>query len=461
MGTITVIGTGWTAGQLTLDAAQALRSGAGIVLHTAHCGCAAWLEAQGIAFEALDALYEACEDFDEHAKQAAQAVLDAARAADVIYCVFDIRDRSVPELVRLAPQTRVVAGPPAEGALLAYVNGETRMVEASDWEDYHLTPREHCLVRELDSRELAAEVKLRLMEVYPEAHGIWLLNGDAAPERMPLFELDRAAHYDHRTCALIPAEKDIQKLERYDFGHLNELMRRLCAPDGCPWDRSQTHESLRGCILEEAYEVMDAIDSGDTDHLYDELGDMLLQIALHSEIARRHGEFDITDVTTAICEKMISRHTHIFGGDKMGAADEVMGLWTRNKMAERGQRSWTEVLRGVTRTLPALLRAGKLLKRAAEAGIGESDAACCLDDAGASLEKLSAGHSKEVLGELLFHIVNAARLMVLDPEQALDAVSNRFIARFAEMERKTLEEGRSLADLEAGTLRIYWEMVKL
>ena len=461
MGIITIIGAGWTEGQLTLDAAQALQSGARVILHTARCGCAHWLKARGIAFEALDDLYETCEDFDEHAEAAARAVLEAAGTGDVVYAVFDIRDRSVPALIRKAPRSRVIAGPPAEGALLAYVSGETRMVEASDWEDFHVTPREHCLVRELDNRELAAEVKLRLMEVYPEESEIWLMNAGAAPERMPLYALDRAERYDHRTCALIPAQRDILALERFDAEHLNELMRRLCGPDGCPWDRAQTHESLRGCILEEAYEVMDTIDEGDTDHLYDELGDMLLQIALHAEIARRHGEFDISDVTTAICEKMISRHTHVFGGDQAGAAEEVTGLWTRNKMAERGQSTWTEVLRGVTRTLPALLRAQKVLKRASEAGVGAADVDEALEDFTQAAEKLRGERTEETLGALLLKVVNAGRLIGLDPELALDGAVKRFIDRFEAAERELSKKGLTFADLGAETLRNYWENVKL
>ena len=156
MSGITIVGTGWTRGQLTLDAADILRSGARVVLHTDRCGCAEWLREQGIAFESLDGLYETCDDFDEHIEAAARAVLDAAAEGDVVYGVFDVRDRTVPPIVASGADVSVIAGPPAEGALLALVSGETRCVEASDWEDVHFTPREHCLIRELDSRELAA-----------------------------------------------------------------------------------------------------------------------------------------------------------------------------------------------------------------------------------------------------------------------------------------------------------------
>lgn len=166
MGNITVVGFGWRAGQLTFEAAEALTGGDHVILHTDHCNCAAWLREKGVAFETLDGLYEEIEDFDAHAETAARAVLEASCAGDVVYGVFDVRDRSVVKLSSLAP-LRVLAGPPTEGPLLALASGEARCVEASDWETFHLTARENCFVREIDSRELACEVKLRLMEVYP------------------------------------------------------------------------------------------------------------------------------------------------------------------------------------------------------------------------------------------------------------------------------------------------------
>ena len=463
MGEITIIGTGWTADQLTLAGAEALRGTGKVLLHTERCGCAGWLSDQGIAWTSLDALYESSEDFDEHAKAAAQAVLDAAEACDVAYCVADVRDRSVPPIVEAAGErARVIAGPPVEGPLLACLSGETRTVEASDWEDFHLTPREHCLIRELDSRELACEVKLKLMEAYPEETEIWLMNGGEAPMKRPLYEMDRADRYDHMTCALIPAQREITRLERYDFEHLNEIMRILAAPDGCPWDRAQTHESLRTCLLEEAYEVMDAIDAGDPDHLYDELGDLLMQVALNAELARRHGEFDISDVTTAICEKMIKRHTHIFGSDTAGTADAVLDLWSRNKMAERGQKTYEEALRDVTRTLPATLRAAKVLKRMAEAGLGDGDAAEIAGRCAAGLANLPGPEAAEAwLGARLAELCGIARLMKVDPEIALNGAVNRMIERFAEIERKIVEKGCSFGDLEPQTLKEYWDLVKL
>lgn len=463
MGCITVVGHGFEAGQLTLEAAELLQSGRKILLHTERCGCAEWLRERGIAFETLDALYEQCEDFDEHAREAAAAVRGAASECDVVYGVFDVRDRSVSELLKSdAHEVRIVAGPPAEGALLARAAGPVQLLEASDWERYALSSARSALVRELDSRELAGEVKLRLMEVYPEENRIFVRFGDGGIAQTELYNLDRLRAYDHRTCVLVPAEPELTRLERFDFDRLAEIIDFLCGPDGCPWDRAQTHESLRPYIIEEAYEVVDAIDEGDPDHLYDELGDMLLQVMLHAQIGKRHGEFDIGDVITAISCKMIHRHTHVFGKDHVDGAGEVLELWSRNKMAERGQTTRTESMRDVTRSLPATLRAAKVLKRLEECCKQQPEAGTSLDEAADAVCRIAnAEDAERAFGEAMLRLMQAARVLKLDPEIALNAAVDRLIGRFERIERELLAGGGSFETLSDDTLRKYWDLVKL
>ena len=463
MGKITVVGAGWTQGELTLNAIEALKQSNAIVLHTDRCGCAEWLKRHGIPFTSLDALYETCDDFDIHARAAADAVIAAGNTADVAYVVSDIRDRSVSCLIeRMGTAVQVIPGPPTEGVLLALAQGEARLVAASEWEQFHPSARESCMIRELDSRELASEVKLRLMEAYPEEWGVWLLQGEAQPVSMPLFKLDRGERFDHRTCLLVPAQPSITELERYDFGHLNEIMRRLCAPDGCPWDRVQTHESLRTCLLEETYEVIDAIDEGDMDHLYDELGDLLMLVVLHAEIARRHGEFDISDVITAICQKLISRHTHIYGGDTAGDEAQVLKLWNRNKMAERNQQTRSEAMRAVTRSLPAMLRAIKVLRRSAEIGLGEPDIEAARRRCEAQIRQpWMRQNAEQHMGDIMMALAELARLGKVDPEIALNGAVGRFIDRFESVEQEIIQNGTPAENLAEVTLRNYWNSVKL
>lgn len=206
MGSITVIGTGFSQGQISLDAVSVLERASGVILHTSRCGVAELLDARNIAYRSLDALYDEYEDFDEHARAAADAVKQAAREGDIAYCVFDIRDRSARLLI--SEGARAMPGPAIEGALLALADEGAAFVSASDWEDFTPDAATDTLIRELDSRELASDVKLRLMEAYPDDAEVRILseNGEIASGK--LLELDRQERYSHMTSVLIKAEPD-------------------------------------------------------------------------------------------------------------------------------------------------------------------------------------------------------------------------------------------------------------
>ena len=466
MSQIIVIGCGFRREQLTLEAVDALQSADKVLLHTGQCGLAEYLREKGMPYETLDALYERAEDFDEHALLAARAVAAAAQAGSVAYAVFDVRDVSVQELLWMGLDVRIVAGPPVEEGLWAYAEGATDCWAASEWESWTLHADRNALVREVDTRELAAEVKLKLMDCYPEESPIYVRAGEGSITRTTLVELDRLSAYDHRLSLLVPAQRELTKLERYGFDELNRVIRILRAPGGCPWDRKQTHKTLRTNLVEEAYEAVDAIDREDMDALYDELGDVLLQIVLHAEIAREHGEFTIEDVTTAITHKMIFRHQHVFGSAKADTADEVLDLWQKVKKAERHQKTQAEVLRSVTRSLPALMRAEKVQKRAADVGFDWESAQAAFYKIGEEAEELSRAVEsgsgiEEEAGDLLFAVVNVLRLLKLDTEIALNRATDKFTARFSEMERAILADGKKLADMTLSEMDAYWDRVKL
>ena len=231
---------------------------------------------------------------------------------------------------------------------MAYAGDSVQLLEASDWENYVLSPARSALVRELDSRELAAEVKLKLMEVYPEESEtlVWIGGGLA---RTPLYNLDRLKGYDHRTCALAPAINDLTQLERFDVERFEKVVEVLCAPGGCPWDRQQTHASLRQYIVEEAYEVVDAIDEDDTDHLCDELGDMLYQVVLHAEMRPLAPASSTCATWPRPSARSSSADTATSSAaTRRGIADEVEALWNRNKMKERGEKTVSEFMRDVS-----------------------------------------------------------------------------------------------------------------
>ncbi|MDD3959074.1 MAG: nucleoside triphosphate pyrophosphohydrolase [Oscillospiraceae bacterium] len=263
---------------------------------------------------------------------------------------------------------------------------------------------------------------------------------------------------------------------------LRAIMDRLLGPDGCPWDKVQTHRSIRKNLIEEAYETVDAIDIGDPDRVKDELGDVLLQVYFHSAMAEREGTFSLDDVADNICRKLISRHSHVFGTDSADSPEAVLSVWEKNKMAEKNQNNFSQTLADVPTGLPALMRSEKLQKRAAKAGFDWPDALGAREkideelseieyelirDGSLSYSKVDAGDEPErydrlesETGDLLFAVVNYARLLGVDPEVALNRANERFLRRFSKMEAAAEKRGVRLDTLALAEMDHLWDEVK-
>lgn len=224
MGSVTVIGVGFRREQLTLGAVEVLKGGAQVILHTERCGAAGFLDENGIGYTSLDRLYDEYEDFDEHAQAAADAVSAAAATGDVAYCVMDVRDMSAGILAKRG--ARIIPGPASEDALMAFASGAAQLYAAADWETMHPDADRCAIVREIDSRELACEVKLRLMEAYPDDAEAVTVSGDGDIRRIKLFDLDRQQGYDHRFSVMVSSEADIERRNDISFRSLVELARR-------------------------------------------------------------------------------------------------------------------------------------------------------------------------------------------------------------------------------------------
>lgn len=255
--------------------------------------------------------------------------------------------------------------------------------------------------------------------------------------------------------------------KQYTLTDLMDILKTLRGENGCPWDRVQTHESLKKSMIEEAYEALDALDAGDDKLFANELGDVLLQVAFHAQIASERGAFGIEDVLNEVCTKLITRHTHVFGTDRAGSEAEALGTWEENKKKEKGQKTYTEALRDVPGRLPALLRAEKVQKKAASAGFDWEDAAGALEKAEEELRELreavgkqSPAEIEEEYGDLLFALVNVGRHLKLTPELALTAASNKFIGRFAKMEEAAKEEKKELHTMNLQEMDALWDKIK-
>ena len=417
---ITVACVGTKKEELTLEVAQAAREADRVILHTERCGFAEWLKENGVSYEALDALYETAEDFDEHAQLAAEAVLNAS-PGHVLYAVLDEADQSVKALFRAGARVRVL-GAGAFGELLARAEGPVTLISASQIEGAALTAENDCVVKELDSRMQASEVKLRLMEVYPEDAPVSVTMPGGGVAEITLTELDRLSAYDHRSGCLVRGEKDFMRHERNSFRDLMALTARLRSPmGGCPWDRKQTHESLKRACVEEAYELMDAIEQGDEIGMIEELGDVLFVAAMQIQIGIDHGEFDAADVLTGAVRKMIARHAHVFGGETAADADEVLKIWDQKKNTEKGFHSAEDRMRAVAKALPALLKAQKLWKKAGEDDPSRAEAAL-------------AGVTGEG-GELL-RLAVRLKQSGIDAEEALSKACEAFIENYSRQECK-------------------------
>lgn len=463
---------------LTLQSADALRHARRFILRTARHRAVHWLEEQGVAFESLDGFYDRYDDFDEMHRAMATHLWQQAAKAPVTYAVIDATgDESVIALRDMLPEggkLEVLPGVSTADRCLAALPtevphaGRVRILPAIDAVSATPDPATPLLITELWNPALAGDVKLWLTDLYDDERPVVLFPSTAQvgrkPVRIPLMELDRQKTYDHTVCAYIPAA-GLHERQRFCFDDLVSIMRMLRGPEGCPWDRQQTHQSLRKYLIEEAYEALGAIDEGDPDHLADELGDVLLQIVFHADIARDHGDFAISDVTSAICRKMIYRHAHIFGADTCETAEEVSANWEALKKVEKGLTTQSEVLADVSRSLPALMRAEKVQKKAAQVGFDWDSAEEALpkvhEEADELLaELISHRDPAEELGDLLFSCVNVARLSGVESESALRSATEKFIRRFTDMENAIISDGKALKDLTLREMDVYWNKVK-
>ena len=245
---------------------------------------------------------------------------------------------------------------------------------------------------------------------------------------------------------------DFQCTESYTVEDLRKLIALLRSDQGCPWDREQTHLSIRRNFLEEAYEACEAIDSGDTDLLQEELGDVLTQVIFHARIEEEAGNFNLDDVADATCKKLISRHPHIFGNAPAGSADEVLLAWDELKRLEKQHKTVTQSMDAVAKSLPGTWRAEKVQAKAKKVGFDWPDVQGALDKLQEETAELKAAIEQksgiaEELGDLLFSLVNVARMLDIDPEEALHNTTDKFIRRFDYLEQRVIEQGRALQDM--------------
>ena len=446
MDAVLVVALGPDDGSLLSESAlAAMRTAKRLILRTGRHGAAERLYKSGTSFETLDDLYENAEDFDELTAAALKKLLALAKEGGLCYAVPDpAGDETVAALSRTLPARclRVLTGvTQAEAAACAALSlgmdaRNLRSVSAMSLSELRPAADAPLAVTEIDGRGIASEVKLWLSDLFDDEMDVCFVENAGAPcpqgRRIPLCDLDRQPHYDHRTTVFVPAVSFLSR-RRADYEDLVAVVDHLRDPGGCPWDREQTHHTLRRYMIEEACEAADAMDREDPDALADELGDVLLQVVLNSRIAAEHRDFTDRDVTTAIVRKMVARHPHVFGEIHAENPENVTGLWEEIKKKERGneeEETAAARMRAVPVSLPALMRAQKVQKRQLQALGKTPDAEEALTILRRILEK--KGPNEAELGEILEAVCHYAEAKGWDAETALRAATDRRICKAGE-----------------------------
>jgi tetrapyrrole methylase family protein/MazG family protein len=434
----------------------------------------------------FDPIYERAETFEQvYAEIAGRIVELGQRQQGVVYAVPGhplVGEASVRRILTLAEEKGLAVHIIEGLSFIEPVCARLRQDPLSGWQIADATdltlqhypavnPDLPLLVGQLYGRGVAADVKLALMTIYPDDHRVTLVRAagttDESLSTIPLYELDRSDGIDHLTSLYVPPLTVPGSLATFQ-----EIVALLRAPEGCPWDREQTHRSLRPFLLEETHEVLEALDNDDTVALKEELGDLLLQILLHTQIAIEDEEFRMTDVVGHIVAKLKRRHPHVFGQVHVSDAQEVLINWERIKGQEKAALNQQQgnhdggrgILTGIPVTLPALARAQALRFRASRIGFdwpGIEGAWAQVEEEWKELRAAADPDEQESeLGDVLFALAILAGWLHLDAEGALRAATVRFEQRFQAMEREATSRGQILGDLKPAQLIALWDRVR-
>jgi tetrapyrrole methylase family protein/MazG family protein len=480
MGEIVVIGLGpGDFGLVTGQTLALLETRPALYLRTARHPAVAGLAGRGIPFTSYDCLYEKYATFDEVYAAIAADVVARAGNERVVYAVPGspaVAERTV-ALIREAAGAAGLGFSvlPAMSFLdLLYARlglDPVAGLTVTDAADVAALPPElgtALVVTQVYNARVASEAKLALMELYPDDFPVTVARNlglaDEEVRTVPLYELDRLPAIDHLTSVYVA--RPPRRAAAFSLDPVVDIMARLRSPGGCVWDLEQSHPSLRRYIVEEVYEVLEAIELADADKLCEELGDLLLQIVFHARIAEECGDFSMQDVVDTVTDKMVRRHPHVFGDISVRDAAEVVVNWEKIKRREHpGERPG--VLDGVPKGLPSLMRAFKLQAKAAKVGFDWNSVAPVWEKIYEELDELrraADGGAREAveeeLGDVLFSVVNLARFFDIEPETALNVTNNKFVRRFARVEAAVKGRGLKWKDFTLEQLDELWNEAK-
>lgn len=485
MAKICIIGLGpGDIGSLTLDAVEKISNGDKVYLRTENHPTVEYLKKKEIEYSSYDFVYEEEEEFARVYEKICDDLIQKAEKYDVInYCVPGhplVAEKTVSLLMEDEKEGKIeieiISGlsfiePMISSVGMDPING-LKIIDGLNIAEQSVDINTDNLITQVYNQMRASDFKLALIDIYGDEYEVQVVKsaGIAGEEKkvtIPLYELDRLDWIDHLTSIYIPKMKKQEK-EKYDLFDLMNIMKRLRGSEGCDWDRKQTHDSLKPYLIEEAYEVVDAIENGDIDEVADELGDLMLQIVFHSQIATEEGSFNIYDVTTAICKKLIRRHPLVFGEYIKDDIDSVSSDWNDIKAKEKDMSTYTERMKNVTKGLPSLIKSVKIQNRAADVGFEWADVSGALEkleeelmEVKKELDENNIDRLEEEIGDLIFSIVNVSRFFNINPEIAVNITINKFIERFEFIEAECIKQGKDMKKMKLEELDHLWDQAKI
>jgi tetrapyrrole methylase family protein / MazG family protein len=481
MNTIYIFGLG--AGdieQLPLGVYRKLKTASPLFLRTKEHPVVAALEEEGVSFTSFDSIYEKHEQFEDVYEEITTILLEQVKKRDIFYAVPGhplVAEKTVQLLLEAErrKECRVVieGGQSFLDALFTTLKIDPiegfQLIDATSFQGEQLN--KHTIFCQVYDSFIASEVKLTLMEQLPDDYPVYIVTAAGSKEekvtKIPLYELDRSTTLNNLTSVYVPPVRE-EKLLYHRFETLRRVIATLRGPNGCPWDRKQTHESLKRYLLEETYELFEAIDENDDEHMIEELGDVLLQVMLHAQIGEDEGMFSIDDVIRGITEKMIRRHPHVFGDIIVENAEQVVENWQRIKEKEKKDRS-NSLLDDVPKSLPNILKAYEFQKKAAKVGFDWDDVKPMWEKVEEEIaefkrETLAEQNNRSRLisefGDILFALINIARYYDINPEEALHSTNKKFYQRFSYIEEQAQKRGVALTSLSLAELDRFWEEAK-
>jgi tetrapyrrole methylase family protein/MazG family protein len=465
--------------KLTREAWNVLGSTGEVWLRTEQHPTVAGLPASA-KIHSFDAFYEAGNSFEDVYAAIVNKVLELGlRAEGVVYAVPGdpfVAEATCPAIVKRARTLnlplKVVSGisflEPVFAALGLDPYPRLTLVDALELSQAHVPtfpPDTPVLIAQIYSRMVAAEVKMTLNAIYPDEHPVRLVHAagtkDELVENIPLYEMDRSEHIGLLTVLYLPPLGDGTSFEAFQ-----EIIAHLRAPDGCPWDKEQTHKSLRSHLLDEAYETLEAMDSEEPAKMAEEFGDLLLQIVLNAQIASEEGEFSMADVLKGIYDKIIHRHPHVFGNIQVDGVKGVLQNWEKLKADERQANGESEkgLLDGIPLALPALIQAQEYQDRAARIGFDWPEIDGVLEKIIEEIQEVGEAANEDELaaelGDLFFALVNLARWKKVDAESALRGTNIRFKKRFGYVEAGAKKQGKKLQEMTLDEMETLWQEAK-